>query len=103
MADYAARWTVSQDAGFQQRVCIAIARVAYQYTNEQGSTPTVDTKRRALAATVYSDPEAHMARFAMVLASQDVLVDDPDETIETMVYQVWDGMAAILTTDYPEE
>lgn len=101
MANYAGRWTVSQDAGFQQRACIAATAVAVTYTNEQAAGPEVDRKRRALALTVFADPAGQMERFAIALASQDVALADLDETILTKTFELWDGMAGINVEDYP--
>lgn len=100
MADFASRWTVSQTAGFQQRVIIAAMTVAVQYTSETGETVIVDQKRRALALEFFANPSAQMQRLAMVLAAKDVPVAADDSTIEQWVYNVWDNMAGIFGDEY---
>lgn len=100
MTAYSARYTLAQDATFQGRCAVAATITAEQYTSETAETVELDRKRRALAVTVLGNPAGLGARFALAVAAQDVLAADTDDTIQTMVYQQWDGMAGVNADDY---
>jgi hypothetical protein len=100
MADFAGRWTVSQTAGFQQRVLIAAMQVAITYTAETAETVIVDQKRRALAVEVFDDPLAHMVRFAVAIAARDVGTGEADAVLEQNCYELWDNWAGINADEY---
>lgn len=103
MATLAECWTASQTVAFQQKVLMAALQTARQYTSEQAEKVEVDRKRRALAVAVMNNPTAYMVPFSYLLAAAQVLVSDPDETIQQKVYDVWDNVAGILTEDYGVE
>jgi hypothetical protein len=100
MATFAERYTVSQTAGFKVKAGIAAVLVASQVMTEKAATVVVDRKRRALAMTVLTNPSAITDRFALILAAQDVPADASDESIHTMVWQMWDAIAGIETDDW---
>lgn len=100
MTAYSARYTLSQDATFQGRCGVAATIAAEQFTSETGATVELDRKRRALAVAVLGNPAGLAARFALAVAAQDVVAADTDDTIQTMVYEQWDGMAGINADDY---
>lgn len=100
MPTYAERYTVSQGGGFQVKAGIAAVLVATQVMTEKAATVTVDRKRRALALIVLTSPEAIAARFALIIAAQDVPADATDESIHTMVWNLWDSIAGVETDDW---
>lgn len=100
MATFAERYTVSQQAAFRIRAGIAAVLVASQVMTEKAATVVVDRKRRALALTVLTNPGTVADRFALILAAQDVPADATDETIQFVVWEMWDSIAGIETDDW---
>jgi len=100
MADFAARAQVAADAGFKTRVGIALTRVAIQVASESQPRPEWTRKRVDLGMTVLRDPQASAARFALMLASQDVPLSATDDELETFTRQVWDAVAGVSVVDH---
>lgn len=100
MGSFAERYAVSQQASFKVKAGIAAVLVATQVMTEKAATVVVDRKRRALALTVLTNPQAITDRFALILAAKDVPADSTDETIQTMVWELWDSIAGIETDDW---
>lgn len=99
MADFAGRALVAVDAGFRQRVGIAMLRVAIRAAEEAQPRPVWTRKRVVLAQSVLGDPPGALARFAWAVASQDLSTSSTDAEIEQAVAQVWDAVAGVSVDD----
>jgi hypothetical protein len=99
MADFAARYLVYNTQAFQVRVGIAVTRVALEVANETVAKPVWARKRWELSRYVLADPIGVTQRFALLLASQDVPVDEPDEALQNKVRDVWDAAAGVTPED----
>jgi hypothetical protein len=102
MASFAARYAVAINGTFQSRVGIALAIIAKQVMTETPTAHQVDVKRRALALKVLANPVGYAQPMALLIAAQDVPVDDTDEMIQTKVWEVWDAVAGIEAADWPQ-
>lgn len=99
MATFVQRFVVYGDQAFKVRVGIAAVRVAIAVGSESVGTPEWTRKRAALSRLVLSDPVGVTDRFALILASQDVPVDEPDDALENKVRDVWDAIAGVTAED----
>jgi hypothetical protein len=102
MATFAERYVTFNDQSFQQRVGIALARVAYSVLGETvPGRHTLNTKRWTLARQVLADPIGLTQRFALLLAAHEVSAGDPDEVIENLIRQGFDQVAGVTPEDQP--
>lgn len=100
MASFATRYTISQTSSFQVTVGIAVVRVAVSVAPEQIAGHPVWTRKRGdLSRAVLADPQGVALRFALILASQDVAVDEPDASVENKVRDIWDAVAGVTAED----
>lgn len=99
MATFAERYTTSQNGAFQVQVGIAVIRVAVALAQEKVDRPEWARKRWELSRLVLQDPVGVTQRFALILASQDVPLGEPDESMENKVRDVWDAAAGVTPVD----
>jgi hypothetical protein len=99
MASFADRYAASQSPDMQVKAGIAAVLVAVQVMTETAPTVAVDRKRRALALAVLADAQGIAARFALILAAQDMPSTDPDEVIQAKVLELWDAIAGVDRDD----
>jgi hypothetical protein len=99
MGTFADRYAASQDPAMQIKAGIAAVITAIQAMVDSSDKVAVDRKRKALAMTVLSDPLNIAARFALIIAAQDVPATDPDASILAMVQQLWDPIAGVTDDD----
>lgn len=100
MATFAERYVTFNDQAFQQRVGIALTRVAYAVLGETvPGRHALNGKRWTLARQVLADPLGMTQRFALLLAAHDVPADATDEVLENIVRQGFDQVAGVTPED----
>lgn len=100
MATFAERYVIFNDQAFQQRVGIALARVAFAVLGETvPGRHALNGKRWALARQVLADPIGMTQRFALLLAAHDVPAEAPDDTIEAILREGFDQVAGVTPED----
>ena len=99
MAAFLARYQVYNDGPFKARVGIATVGVAVQVISEEVASVEWNRKRTALARLVLADPVGVTDRFALILAAQDVAVDEPDEALQNKIRDLWDAIAGVTAED----
>jgi hypothetical protein len=100
MATFAERFTVYNTPGFQARIGIALARVAYGVLGETlPGRHDLNRKRWALARLVLEDPVKMSQRFALLVAAHDAPLNEPDESLENIVRQGFDQVAGVTPED----
>lgn len=100
MATFAERYLIYNTPEFQQRVGIALARVAYAVLGETvPGKHVLNGKRWTLARQVLQDPIGLTQRFALLLAAHDVPLSETDENIENILRQGFDQVAGVTPED----
>lgn len=99
MASFLTRFGVYNDNTFKARVGIAAVGAAVAVASENVMRPAVNRKRAALSALVLANPATVADRFALILAAQDVPVDEPDEALQNHIRDVWDAIAGVTAED----
>ena len=92
------QFTLSQDAVFQGRVKIAMAKAAVDIVGESQESKTTQThrKRHQLGVAVLNDPDTYLDRFVLAVVTNAVITGaSNDGDVEFTVASVFDDIAGV--------
>lgn len=94
---------LAMHAIFQQRVQVAVARVAATVAFEKSTGDAArDQRRKDLATNTLNNPDAHVNRWAWALAARDnINYGSTDAVLQEAVTKGWDAMAGVPTGSMP--
>jgi hypothetical protein len=97
---YAADFTLSGNAVFQNQVQMAMTKAAVSITSEARTVRNVvDQKRNALAVKILNNPVLMLQQFTFAAIESGLTGVPTDAQVDGAVSSVWNGIAGVTPQD----